>query len=293
MFNFVTVKIFSESKDIAEINFQWCVSRMFIPDPGSWFLSISDPRSRITDPGSNSNNKKRRGGKFVVLTSFVATNFSRLKNISFLNRYRKIFEPTDKELKYFLPQKLSLSFQKYGLGIRDPEKTYTKSRGSKRHRTPDPQHRKLLREKIYSWPCPSAPRSAPWGRPSCPSSCRPPPWWCAGSPPPSASTRWRLSRPPLPCTWTHSLVTPFLSFLPLPSFLPASFSFDTVKVVPPTVTVYLNTQPGYSLFFIFPSASFLPSRLLQLQQGEGCPAHCYRVPEHTARLLIFFIFPSA
>jgi hypothetical protein len=45
-----------------------------------------------------------------------------------------------KELKNFLPKKLSLSSQKYRCGIRDPEKTYPGSRipGSKRHRIPDP-----------------------------------------------------------------------------------------------------------------------------------------------------------
>jgi hypothetical protein len=40
----------------------------------------------------------------------------------------------------FLPKKLSLSSQKYGFGIREPEKTYSGSRihGSKRHRILDP-----------------------------------------------------------------------------------------------------------------------------------------------------------
>jgi hypothetical protein len=42
-----------------------------------------------------------------------------------------------------LPKNLSLSSQKYGFGIRDPEKTYSGSRilnqGSKRHRIPDPE----------------------------------------------------------------------------------------------------------------------------------------------------------
>jgi hypothetical protein len=31
---------------------QCCGSGMFIPDPGSWFLPIPDPGSRIPDPGS-------------------------------------------------------------------------------------------------------------------------------------------------------------------------------------------------------------------------------------------------
>jgi len=41
--------------------------------------------------------------------------------------YIKNFMPNDNELKYFLPKKLLLSFQKYGSSIRDPrsrQKTY-------------------------------------------------------------------------------------------------------------------------------------------------------------------------
>ncbi len=50
------------------------------------------------------------------------------------------FGPIFKELLNFLLKKLSLSSQKYGFGIRDPEKTYSGSRiqVSKRHRIPDP-----------------------------------------------------------------------------------------------------------------------------------------------------------
>jgi hypothetical protein len=54
-----------------------------------------------------------------------------------------IFEMLNKKLN-FLPKYLSLTLtsQKYGFGIRDPEKTYSGSRirvqGSKRHQIPDP-----------------------------------------------------------------------------------------------------------------------------------------------------------
>jgi hypothetical protein len=47
-------------------------------------------------------------------------------------------------------QKVSLSSQKYGFGIRDPEKTYpdpgSRIQGSKKHRIPDPnpQHWVIL-----------------------------------------------------------------------------------------------------------------------------------------------------
>jgi hypothetical protein len=57
---------------------------------------------------------------------------------------KKKFGQIFKELYNFLPKKLSLSSEKYGFGIRDPEKTYSRSRiqGLKRYRItdPDPQH---------------------------------------------------------------------------------------------------------------------------------------------------------
>jgi hypothetical protein len=67
--------------------------------------------------------------KSVVILYFVATNFTALNIILFLNCRRKRFRPNFKELLKFLPKKLSLSSQKYGVGIRDPEK---------RHRILDP-----------------------------------------------------------------------------------------------------------------------------------------------------------
>jgi hypothetical protein len=41
---------------------------------------------------------------------------------------KKKFEQVFRELYNFLPKNLSLSSQKYGFGIRDPEKTYSGSR---------------------------------------------------------------------------------------------------------------------------------------------------------------------
>ncbi len=53
---------------------QCCGSGMFIPDPGSWFLSISDPGSRIQKQ------QLKRGVKnfFFFQTFFVATNCTKL-----------------------------------------------------------------------------------------------------------------------------------------------------------------------------------------------------------------------
>jgi hypothetical protein len=52
---------------------------------------------------------------------------------------KKIWANFQKIIELFV-QKSSLRSQKYGFGIRDPEKTYSGSRiqGSKRHRIPDP-----------------------------------------------------------------------------------------------------------------------------------------------------------
>jgi hypothetical protein len=49
---------------------------------------------------------------------FVATNIKKLKIVLFFEQVKKKIEP----LFYFLPKQLSLSSQKYGFGIRDPEK---------------------------------------------------------------------------------------------------------------------------------------------------------------------------
>jgi hypothetical protein len=74
-------------------------------------LSKPDPTTATT---------KRRGEKFVVLPIFVASNFTQLRNITY------IFEQVKKKnLSQFIivvhfTQKLSLSSQKYWFGIRDP-----------------------------------------------------------------------------------------------------------------------------------------------------------------------------
>ncbi len=58
--------------------YQCCGSGMFIPDLGSWFLAIPDP-------GSKTATKERGEKKLVVITFYVATNFTKLQIISVLN----------------------------------------------------------------------------------------------------------------------------------------------------------------------------------------------------------------
>ncbi len=55
---------------------QCCGSGMLIPDPGSWFLPIPDPGSRIPDPKTAT--KKRGEKKLVVKPFYVATNVTKL-----------------------------------------------------------------------------------------------------------------------------------------------------------------------------------------------------------------------
>jgi hypothetical protein len=65
---------------------------------------------------------------------FIATNFTKL--FYFWKCEEKNVVQFSKNFKTFYPK----NCQKYGFGIRDPEKTYSGSRiqGSKRHRIPDP-----------------------------------------------------------------------------------------------------------------------------------------------------------
>ncbi len=62
-------------------------SRMFIPDPGSWFLPVPDPGSLISDPKTAT--KERGEKKFVVIPFYVATNFTKLNIILVLKCWRK------------------------------------------------------------------------------------------------------------------------------------------------------------------------------------------------------------
>jgi hypothetical protein len=68
-----------------------CLSR--IPDPDNF-------PSRMPDPTTIKRGKK----SICSLSFFVAINLTKLKMITFLNRYRNRFESNDEEFKYFNPQ---------------------------------------------------------------------------------------------------------------------------------------------------------------------------------------------
>ncbi len=78
--------------------------------------------------------------KLDVKPFYVATKFNKIVNyFSFEGLKKKIWANFQRIIELFT-KKLSKSSSKYGLGIRDPEKTHSGSRiqGSKRHQIPDP-----------------------------------------------------------------------------------------------------------------------------------------------------------
>jgi hypothetical protein len=83
---------------------------MFIPDPDFYPSRIPDPKTATKERGEK---------KIFIKHFFVATNLKKCKIILFLNCSRKKFGPNFKELRNFLPKKLSHSSQKYEFGIRD------------------------------------------------------------------------------------------------------------------------------------------------------------------------------
>jgi len=115
-----------------------------IPDLGS---RISDPGSQIPDPKTATKERVGWNKKIFLIIFYVATNFTKLKIILVLKCWRKKFRQIFKELRNFLHKKMSLSFQKYGFGIRGQKGTVSRIPGSKRHRIPDPdpKHCKILK----------------------------------------------------------------------------------------------------------------------------------------------------
>ncbi len=107
-----------------------------VADPGclSRIMIFIHPGSCISDPGSKNSNKREGWKKLVVITFYVATNFTKLQIILVLKCGRKKFGPIFKELQNFLPKKLSISSQNMGLGseIWDP------GSGKNLFRIPDP-----------------------------------------------------------------------------------------------------------------------------------------------------------
>jgi hypothetical protein len=106
-----------------------CLSR--IPDPDFYPSRIPDPKTSTKERGEK---------KIVVITFYVATKFHKIANYFSFGVLKKNIWANFQRIIELFTQKLSLSSQIYGFGIRDPEKPYSGSRiqGSKRHRIPDP-----------------------------------------------------------------------------------------------------------------------------------------------------------
>jgi hypothetical protein len=103
--------------------------------PGSRILIFTHPGSRIQKQQWKTLVKKI----VIVIPFFGVISFTKLNYFTFEMLKKKIWANFQRIIELFT-QVLSLSYQKYGFGIRDPEKTYSGSRiqGSKRHRIPDP-----------------------------------------------------------------------------------------------------------------------------------------------------------
>jgi hypothetical protein len=80
--------------------------------------------------------QQKRGVKKISSHLFLLPQISQnWKLFLFLAWWRKIFEPMNKELWNFLPQKIVIKLSKNGFGIRDPEKNL--------FRIPDPGIKKV------------------------------------------------------------------------------------------------------------------------------------------------------
>jgi hypothetical protein len=75
---------------------------MFIPDPDFHPFRIPDPGSRIPDPKTAT--KQRGDKKFAVKPFFVATNFTKLKIILFLNAEEKNLGQFSMNYRTFYPK---------------------------------------------------------------------------------------------------------------------------------------------------------------------------------------------
>ncbi len=146
----------SDWKDAFTTRTQCCGSGMFIPDPGSWFLPIPDPGSRIQKQQQKREVKKNFCHTFLCSHKFHKIvnyfNFEVLKKKIWANFQRNIELFTKKIVKKLL----KIWYWDPGSEIRDPEKTYSGSRiqGSKRHQSripdPDPQHCPYAYSKILN-----------------------------------------------------------------------------------------------------------------------------------------------
>ncbi len=90
--------------------------------PGSHILIFTHPGSWIPDPKTVT---KERGEKNVCQTFFCSHKFHKNVNYFIFEMLKKKILANFQRITELFTQKLSLSSQKYGVGIRDPEKTHS------------------------------------------------------------------------------------------------------------------------------------------------------------------------
>ncbi len=117
--------------------------------PGSRILIFTHPGSRISDPGSRIQKQQQKRGvkKISCHTFFYSHKFNKIVNYFLFEMLNKNIWAKFTRIIELFTQKVSLSSQKYGFGIRDPRSGIRKKpipdpgpriQGSKRHRIPDP-----------------------------------------------------------------------------------------------------------------------------------------------------------
>ncbi len=115
---------------------QYCGSRIFIPNPGSWFSFTPDLGFRIPDPTIQ---KRGRREKVFCSTCFCSHNFGKIENY-FIFEVQKILTNWQRIL-VFLTQKIVTKLSElwvwdlvYGI----QKQSSWRIQGSKKHRIPDP-----------------------------------------------------------------------------------------------------------------------------------------------------------
>jgi hypothetical protein len=118
-------------QDIKKIYSVWRIRDVY---PGSRILIFTHPGSRISDPGSRipdpktTTSNKREVKKNFCHTFLCSHKLLKIENCFCFEVLKKKIWANFQRIIELFTQKLSLSSQKYGFGIRDPEKTYSKNR---------------------------------------------------------------------------------------------------------------------------------------------------------------------
>ncbi len=101
---------------------------MFIADPVSWFYPY-----RILDLGSRIQKQQQKRGvkKICCHTFFCSHKFPKIENYFIFEMVKNKMWANYQRIIELFTQKLSLSSQKYGFGIRDPEKKPIPDPGSR------------------------------------------------------------------------------------------------------------------------------------------------------------------